>query len=95
MVNTVHKMSNKEIEKIHKALANHRRIATLRYLNNRRYGDLQGTARYLKLSYKATAKHFGQLCAAGILDKDMRHGIVYFSIAKDIPQLARHTLTAL
>lgn len=88
-------MSDRELEKLHKALANYRRIAALRYLRNKTGADLATLAGHLKLSYKSTSKHLNQLAAAGILDKNTRSGIVYFSISKRMPALAAHTLKSL
>ncbi len=88
-------MNEKELEKLHKALANRRRIAIVQFLKSGKDADLTALSAHLKLGYKSTSKHAGQLCAAGILDKDTRGGIVYFSISKTVPALAAHTLKLL
>jgi len=65
------------------------------YVRDKKDANLANIAGHLKLSYKATAKHVGQLTLAGILDKETRSGVVFFSISKEMPALARHTLSLL
>jgi len=88
-------MTDKELEKLHKALANRRRVALMRYLHTKKDADLATLSGHLKLGYKSTSKHLIQLAAAGMVDKDTRSGIVYFSLSKTIPTLAAHTLKLL
>jgi len=88
-------MSIKELEQIHKAFANRRRLSVVHYVRDKKDANLANIAGHLKLSYKATAKHVGQLTLAGILDKETRSGVVFFSISKEMPALARHTLSLL
>lgn len=88
-------MNDKDLERLHKALANRRRIAIVRLLKQKRDGDLTALSAHLKLGYKSTSKHMSQLCAAGILDKETRGGIVYFSLSKTVPSLANYTIRIL
>ncbi|MBX4191904.1 ArsR family transcriptional regulator [Candidatus Parcubacteria bacterium] len=85
----------KDTEKIHKALANRRRLAAVRYLKSRREANLTGIAEHLHLSYKATSKHLALLIAADIVEKEQRSVQMFFRISKNIPDLAKHTLSAL
>lgn len=88
-------MSDRELEKIYKALANRRRIAIVRYLNARKDASLGTIAEHLRLSYKSTSKHLSQLVAADILEKDQRSGFTFFWLSKDLPSIARYTISLL
>ncbi len=91
----VRKMELKDFEKIHKALANRRRLAAVQYLRGRKEGNLGDIAEHLKLSYKATSKHLALLAAADIVEKEQRSVQMFFRISKNLPDLAKHTLAAL
>jgi DNA-binding transcriptional ArsR family regulator len=88
-------MEIKELEKIHKALANKRRLAVAQYLRNRKEANLGTIAEHLRLSYKATSRHLAVLVAADILEKEQRSSQMFFKISKTIPTLAGHTLDIL
>jgi DNA-binding transcriptional ArsR family regulator len=89
------KMTDKELEKIHKALANRRRIAVIRYLRGGKEANLSDIAAHLRLSYKSTSKHLNQLVAADVLEKESRSGYTFFRLSKQLPATARHTLSLL
>lgn len=50
-------MKYKKEERIFKALANYRRLAILRFLNNTKKAKVGDIAREINLSFKATSKH--------------------------------------
>lgn len=85
----------KNVEKIHKALANRRRLAAVQYLCGRKEAVLGDVAEHLRLSYKATSKHLALLVAADILEKEQRSVQMFFRISKNMPELAKHTLAFL
>jgi DNA-binding transcriptional ArsR family regulator len=91
----VAKLELKDFEKIHKALANRRRLATLHYLRSKKKANLGDIAEHLRLSYKATSKHLALLTAADIVEKEQRSVQMFFRISKNIPALAKATLSAL
>lgn len=91
----VAKIDIKEVEKIHKALANKRRLIAMHYLRGRKEANLSDIAEHLKLSYKATSKHLALLVAADIVEKEQRSVHMFFRISKNIPDLAKQTLLVL
>ncbi|HVV14973.1 MAG TPA: winged helix-turn-helix domain-containing protein [Candidatus Paceibacterota bacterium] len=88
-------MTDKELEKIHKALANRRRIAIVRYLNGEKDANLGDIAEHLRLSYKSTSKHLSQLVAAEVLEKESRSGFTFFRLSYPLPPIARLTISLL
>lgn len=86
---------DKEFEKVLKALANRRRLAILRYIREEREASVGQVAEHMCLSFKATSKHLALLVAAGILDKEQRSVQMFFWIPREIPELARRTLSIL
>jgi len=62
----------KEKEKIFKALANHRRLQILIFLNQRDSVCVIDIARHLRLSLKSTSKHLKILTSTSFLDWDQR-----------------------
>lgn len=87
------KLTDKELEKIHKSLANRRRIATVRFLTGGKEANLSDIVGHLKLSYKSTSKHLNQLVAADILEKESRSGFTFFRLSKQLPPIARYTVS--
>ncbi len=59
----------KEIERIMKALANHRRLLILWYLKDKKEATVGEIAEHLKLSFKSTSRHLSVFSSADILDK--------------------------
>lgn len=66
-------VSEKELEKILKAVANRRRIGILRYLKNGP-ATVGEVAKAIKLSVKATSRHLQLLSAAGYVSSE-QHGL--------------------
>ncbi len=78
-------MTEKELEKVLKALANKRRLAILKYLKSHRQASVGEIAGTIKLSFRATSKHLAILSAADILDKE-QHGLqIYYRLAGSLP----------
>jgi len=72
----------KEQVKILKALANERRLKTLKYLKKRN-APVFDIANAIRLSYKSTSRHLNVLYAAGILERQqILHEMHYFLSSK-------------
>ena len=76
-------MSDKELEKILKALANKRRIAILKFIKKSGRASVGDIAGAIKLSFKATSKHLMILSNADILEKEQISLVVYYFLPKD------------
>lgn len=74
--------NEKEIEVVFKALANPRRIAMLRFLSTVKTKSVGDIAFKMKLSIHATSKHLTQLYRAGLLEREQKSLIVYYSLNK-------------
>ena len=82
-------MSEKELEKILKALANKRRIAILKFIKKSGSSSVGEVADAIKLSFKATSKHLMILANTDILEKEQVSLTMLYSIPKD-----RHPLVS-
>jgi len=63
-------MSEKELEKVLKALANKRRLAILKFIKKSNRASVGEIAGAIKLSFKATSKHLLILSNVDILEKE-------------------------
>ena len=82
----------KETEKILKALANRRRLAIVKFLNNRNEATVGEISSNIKLSFRATSKHLSILFNVNILDKEQRSIQMYYQLSNDIPKLAHQII---
>ncbi len=64
------KASEKELERILKALANRRRINILKYLKRTHKAAVGEIAEAIRLSFKATSKHLMILANADVVEKE-------------------------
>ncbi len=72
---------SRELIKVFKALANHRRIETLLHLKKYRALNVSGVAEKLDLSMRSTSKHLLKLEEAGLIKRTPRSRDVYYSLA--------------
>ena len=79
-------MEPKELEKMLKALANHRRILILRYLKEKKEATVGDIAHAIKLSFKSTSRHLSVLASRGILENDQRSTQIFYHIAPNLPE---------
>ncbi len=84
--------SDKDLERVMKALANRRRIAAVRFIRKRKEANVGSVAESLKLSFKATSKHLAVLVNAGILDKEQRSIEMYFWLSPEMPEAAKRVV---
>lgn len=87
-------MSNRNLEKLLKAVASKRRLAILEFLIKSKEANVGTIAEHIKLSFKSTSRHLSILAAANLLDKDQRGLEIFYSISNDMPdvikQIMRH-----
>ena len=85
----------KEIEKQMKAFANRRRLAILQYLKKSREASVGDIAGEIKLSFTATSKHLGVLYVAGIVEKEQRNLMIFYSLARSLHRATKHAISTL
>ena len=88
-------MSEKELEKILKALANKRRILILKYLKRAGSTSVGDIADAIKLSFKATSKHLMILFNADIIDKEQVSIAMIYSLPKNHHPIVKKLLSIL
>lgn len=62
--------TEKELEKVLKAIANHRRLAIAAHLKKVKVSTVGDIAEKIQLSFKATSKHLAVLYAADIVERE-------------------------
>lgn len=88
-------MSEKELERIMKALANRRRLAILRFLKTEKDASVGDIAEEIRLSFKATSKHLSILFAADIVDREQRSLQMFYRLSHGLPAPARPIISLL
>jgi len=88
-------MTEKELEKILKALANKRRILILKFIKKSGRASVGEIAEAIKLSFKATSKHLMILSNADILEKEQISLTMLYSLPKNSNPLASKLLSIL
>ncbi len=83
----------KEIARILKALANHRRLEILSVLKKKKDITVGEIAQDIHLSFKSTSRHLAVLATAGIVDKEQIGLEVYYEISPEAPLSARQTIS--
>jgi DNA-binding transcriptional ArsR family regulator len=78
----------KELERVHKGLANRRRIAILKHLKAHPGSSVGQLAEAIALSFKSTSKHMAVLAAAGLVDREQVSLAMLYRIARQVPQTA-------
>ncbi len=88
-------MSEKEYEKILKALANQRRLLILKILKKNKDRSVSSIAGEIKLSFKATSKHLSILYSKNIVEREQVSLEMRYRLANPLPSLVRFVLTIL
>ncbi len=86
-------MTEKELERKLKALANRRRLAILKFLNKTPKASVGQIAKVIKLSFKSTSRHLAVLLAADIVEKDQQSLMVFYSLTFPITQPLKQILS--
>ncbi len=87
--------TEKELEKVLKALANRRRLAIVTVLKRSSHMPVGDIAEKIKLSFKATSKHLSILASAELIDREQQGLLMRYYLAKDIPSFVRALIKAL
>ena len=82
----------KRLERIHKAVANKRRLAILAHLKKEQEESVGKIAEHIRLSFKATSRHLSVLLSADIVEKNQRRTEVYYSLSKATHRIVLETL---
>ncbi len=85
----------KEMEKVLKALANHRRLQILRVLKRGKDVTVGEMADIIHLSLKSTSRHLAVLAAAHIIEKEQISLEVYYELSPGMPRLAEQVISKL
>lgn len=88
-------ISEKDFERIMKALANRRRLAILRFLKMKKETNVGDIAEEIKLSFKATSKHLVVLYGAGIVDREQRSLQMFYRLSSNLPIPSRSVISLL
>ncbi len=88
-------MTERELERQLKALANRRRLLILKYLKEHREAAVRDIANAINLSFKATSKHLTILTVIDILEKEQRSSQVFYGIAHIQFPAVRHIISLL
>lgn len=91
---TLH-MKERELERICKALANRRRLMILGLLKRRKKLSVGDVADGIRLSIRSTSKHLLMLSGAGIVDREQRNLTMLYSLAPDMPSVAKTAIASL
>ncbi len=75
-------MTEKELEKNLKAVANKRRILIIKFIKKSGRASVGEIAEAIKLSFKATSKHLMILANADILEKEQVSLTMFYFISK-------------
>ena len=86
-------MTEKELEKILKALANKRRIMILKFIKKSGRASVGEIAEAIKLSFKATSKHLMILLNANVLDKEQVSLTMLYFLPKEIHPMVSKLLS--
>ncbi|MEK7062516.1 MAG: metalloregulator ArsR/SmtB family transcription factor [Patescibacteria group bacterium] len=85
-------VTERDLVKIFKALANKRRVAILKYLKTKKSASVGTIAGYLKLSLPSTSKHLNILYLADILDKEQERLVIYYRLSNTLPTIIRRSI---
>lgn len=87
--------SGKKLEKILKALANHRRLAILKYLLVKKSATVGDVAQVIKLSFKSTSRHLAILRGGEIVEREQVGVLANYSLAQPIDPIVRSVISQL
>ncbi|MFH1161684.1 MAG: metalloregulator ArsR/SmtB family transcription factor [Candidatus Jorgensenbacteria bacterium] len=82
----------KKLERLLKALANHRRLAIIQTLSRERELPVTGVAGTIRLSLTSTSKHLNLLYRLDVVDRRQESLVVYYRLANPLPSPVRKLL---
>lgn len=86
-------MTDKELERVLKALANRRRLAMVKFLKREGEATVGDIAEEVGLSFRATSRHLSVLYGADVLDKEQRGPQIFYRLAKQINPAVKYIIT--
>lgn len=72
------------------ACANQTRLEILKFLKNKKYGNVSTVARAINLSVKSTSKHLILLHQAHIIKRDREGAEVFYSLNKPLNEVSKN-----
>ncbi len=88
-------MTERELEKQLKALANHRRLSILKYLKRNHEAPVGDIAKSINLSFRSTSKHLTVLTTTNIVEKEQRSIQMFYRLVHVSHPAVRHILSLL
>lgn len=88
-------MTTKELEKILKAVANHRRLSILKYLQRTKKANVGDIADHLKLSFRSTSRHLAILKAVDLIDKEQKGVEMVYNLEQSLPSVIKNIIDTL
>jgi DNA-binding transcriptional ArsR family regulator len=72
------------------ACANQTRLEILKFLKNKKYGNVSTVARFINVSVKSTSKHLIILHQAHIIKRDREGVEVFYSLNKPLNEVSKN-----
>lgn len=85
----------KTLERIHKAVANRRRLAIIANIKKEKEMPVGKIAARIKLSLKSTSRHLAVLFSANVVEKNQRSTEVFYRLAAPVDPVILETLRRL
>ena len=82
----------KKLERVHKAVANRRRLAMVSHLKEKKEVSVGKMASHIKLSFKSTSRHLAVLLSADLVEKNQKSVEVFYRLANPIHPIILETL---
>ena len=82
----------KKLERIHKSVANRRRLAIVAHLKKKKEESVGKIAAHIKLSLKATSRHLSILLSTDVVEKNQRKTEVFYRLATPLHPVVSETL---
>jgi DNA-binding transcriptional ArsR family regulator len=74
------------------ACANQKRLEILKFIKQKKYGNVSGIAKAINLSVKSTSKHLALLHARHIIKREQEGVIVYYSLNRPLNPIIKSIL---
>ena len=88
-------MTERELEKIFKAVGNKRRLLILRFLKRNKEGTVGEIAETIKLSFKSTSRHLVVLHSADIVDREQRSLAAHYHLSTNVFPVIKQLISML
>jgi len=82
----------KKFERIHKAVANRRRLAILAHLKKEKEVSVGKIATHIKLSFKSTSRHLSVLLSADLVERNQRGVEMFYRLSAAMHPIVLETL---